>query len=118
MVCFLSALVCPSKGGAVVIWSKSAPSHVEFHRCTMENGTAGVGYENDPQGEGGALAAGGGTTVVLADCLLVDNYAGYTVRAILRTFKMHTEIRRRPHQSLAGCRVSVAFRACVCFSHS
>ena len=68
-----------SKGGAVVIWSKSGPSRMEFHRCSVGNNTAGEGLQDDPQGKGGAFAAGGGTKLTLEDCLVENNYAGHEV---------------------------------------
>lgn len=72
------------KGGAVVIWSKSSPYEMEFHRCSAVNNTAGEGFEDDPQGQGGVFVAGPGTTIVLADCLFENNYAGDRVRVIER----------------------------------
>ncbi len=67
-----------------MIWSKSGPSQMEFHRCSAENNTAGEGFEDDPQGQGGVFAVGPGTTIVLADCLFQNNYAGDRVRVIER----------------------------------
>ena len=63
-----------------MIGSPNAPSQVEFHRCSVDNNTAGEGFQDDPQGEGGAFALGGGTTIVISECLVVNNYAGDRVR--------------------------------------
>ncbi|CAN0008375.1 unnamed protein product, partial [Scytosiphon promiscuus] len=64
-------------GGAVVIGSGKAPSHVELHRCTVLDSTTGwKEIEDDPQGEGGAFSVAQTTTLVLADCLLANNFAG------------------------------------------
>jgi len=65
-----------------VYWSKSAPSLVEFHRCSAQSNNAGEGFKDDPQGHAGAFAVGGGTTIVLADCLVEDNFAGDRVRRV------------------------------------
>ena len=67
------------KGGAVAIGSGNAPSHVEFHRCTVANSTTGRQIEDDPQGEGGAFSVGRGITLVLSDCTLKGNYCGNKV---------------------------------------
>lgn len=67
------------KGGAVAIASGPPASYVEFHRCTVENSTTGRPVEDDEQGEGGAFVVGSGSTLVLNDCLLVDNFCGKKV---------------------------------------
>lgn len=67
------------KGGAVAIGSGLPASYVEFQRCTVYNSTTGKEIKDDPQGEGGAFAVGRGVTLVLKDCLLVDNVCGKKV---------------------------------------
>lgn len=70
------------KGGAVVIGSgDGGASRVELHRCTVDNSTTGSAIEDDPQGEGGAFSVAQGTTLVLDDCLLINNCAGKKVRS-------------------------------------
>ncbi|CAN0005479.1 unnamed protein product [Ectocarpus fasciculatus] len=64
------------KGGAIVIGSGRAASYVELHRCTVEKSETGLEIEDDPQGEGGAVAVAWGITLVVADSLLTDNYCG------------------------------------------
>lgn len=65
-----------------MIWSKSAPSLVEFNRCSAQTNNAGEGFQDDPQGQGGVFAVGPGTTIVLAGCLVENNVAGDRVRVI------------------------------------
>jgi len=72
------------KGGAVIIWSKSGPSRMEFHRSFAGSNKAGEGFQDNPQGQGGVFAVGPGTTIVLTDSLFENNYAGDRVRAIER----------------------------------
>ncbi|MEP5117293.1 MAG: hypothetical protein ABJQ90_16330, partial [Parasphingorhabdus sp.] len=67
------------KGGAVVIGSGNASSHVEFHRCTVVNSTTGRYFKDDPQGEGGAFSVDMGITLVVSDCILKNNYCGNKV---------------------------------------
>ncbi|MEP4903852.1 MAG: hypothetical protein ABJX82_18785, partial [Paracoccaceae bacterium] len=67
------------KGGAVVIGSGNAPSHVEFHRCTVDNSTTGHYFKDDPQGQAGAFSMNRGITLVVSDCILKNNYCGYKV---------------------------------------
>jgi len=68
-----------NKGAAVAVGSGDAPSYIEFHRCVVDNSTTGWPFEDDPQGEGGAFSLGSGTTLVLEDCLITNNYAGKKV---------------------------------------
>lgn len=56
---------------------------MEFHGCTVDNSTTGEAIEDDPQGEGGAFSVATGTTLVLADCVLRNNYCGKKVRLFL-----------------------------------
>ena len=67
------------KGAAVTVGSGNGPSFIEFHRCVIHNSTTGWPIEDDPQGEGGGFALGGGTTTILEDCLVTDNYCGKKV---------------------------------------
>lgn len=67
------------KGGAVVVGSGQGPSSIDFHRCQLENSTTGRAFQDDPQGEGGAIALGKGTTLVLEDCILKNNKCGKKV---------------------------------------
>lgn len=67
------------QGGAVVVGSGLPTSHVEFHRCTVENSTAGMFIQDDPQGTGGAFAVGQRATLLLNGCLLVNNACGNKV---------------------------------------
>ena len=62
------------KGAAVVVGSGISPSFVEFRRCLIHNSTTGWPFEDDPQGEGGGFALGAGTTTILEDCVVTDNY--------------------------------------------
>lgn len=49
------------KGGAVALSTGTLPSSlVEFHRCTVNGSSTGDAIKDDPQGEGGAFAVGGG----------------------------------------------------------
>ncbi|CBJ26637.1 adhesin-like protein [Ectocarpus siliculosus] len=64
------------KGGAIVIGSGRNSSYVELHRCTVEKSESGLEIEDDPQGEGGAVAVAWGITLLVADSLLTDNYCG------------------------------------------
>ncbi|CAN0356022.1 unnamed protein product, partial [Ectocarpus sp. 12 AP-2014] len=64
------------KGGAIVIGSGRNSSYVELHRCTVEKSETGQEIEDDPQGEGGAVAVAWGVTLLVADSLLTDNYCG------------------------------------------
>eukprot|EP00752_Nemacystus_decipiens_P007772 g6941.t1 len=64
------------KGGAVMVWSKSAPSQVELRRCTFENSTTGEAIKDDPQGEGGAVTVGASTTMVVTESLFMRNVCG------------------------------------------
>ncbi|CAN0138387.1 unnamed protein product, partial [Pylaiella littoralis] len=64
------------KGGAIVIGSGSFSSHIELHRCNIFNSTVGVEIKDGPQGEGGAIAVGQGISLLLADCVLTENYCG------------------------------------------
>ena len=68
------------KGGAVAIGAGEAPSHIEFHRCTVDNASTGRYIEDDPQGTGGAFNVGQALTLVLSDCVLKNNYCGSKVR--------------------------------------
>lgn len=61
------------------VFDHSGPSFLEFHRCTVVNGTTGKFYEDDPQGEGGAFVVGYGSTLVLDDSLVINSYAGKKV---------------------------------------
>lgn len=67
------------QGGAVVIGSGPPTSYVEFHRCTVENSTTGNFTAGNPQGTGGAFAVDQGATLVMNDCLLVNNACGNKV---------------------------------------
>lgn len=72
------------KGGAVVIGSgDGGTSRVEMHGCTFDNSTTGSAIEDDPQGEGGAISVAQGTTLVLDDCLLINNFSGKKVRSLI-----------------------------------
>ncbi|CAM9271368.1 unnamed protein product, partial [Ectocarpus sp. 8 AP-2014] len=64
------------KGGAIVIGSGRNASYVELHRCTVEKSETGLEIEDDPQGEGGAVAVAWGITLLVADSLLTGNYCG------------------------------------------
>lgn len=70
------------KGGAVVIAGGDAYSKVEFHNCTVENSTTGMQTKDDPQGEGGAFTVGGRCSLLLADCIIANNYCGKKVRRV------------------------------------
>ena len=67
------------KGGAVTVGSGNGPSYIEFHRCLVHNSTTGWPIEDDPQGEGGGFALSKGTTLVLEDCVVTNNYCGKKV---------------------------------------
>lgn len=68
------------KGGAVALSTGTLPSSlVEFHRCTVNGSSTGDAIKDDPQGEGGAFAVGGGVTFLLSDCVLANNYCGKKV---------------------------------------
>ena len=67
------------KGGAVGVSSGFRIASVEFHRCLIHNCTTGWPFEDDPQGEGGAIVVGGEATVVLEDCMVTNNYCGKKV---------------------------------------
>ena len=69
------------KGGAIAVGSGNGngPSYIEFHRCLIHNSTTGWPFEDDPQGEGGGFSLGAGTTLVLEDCVVTDNYCGKKV---------------------------------------
>ena len=67
------------KGGAIAVGSGNGPSYIEFHRCLIHNSTTGWPIKDDPQGEGGGFALGRGTTLVLQDCVVTDNYCGKKV---------------------------------------
>ena len=67
------------KGAAVAVGSGDAPSYIEFHRCVVDNSTTGWPFEDDPQGEGGAFSLGKGTTIVIEDCVVKNNYCGKKV---------------------------------------
>lgn len=64
------------QGGAVLIYSGESTSHVEFHRCTVDNSTTGGLIEDNSQEDGGAFSAGENTTLLLADCFITKNFAG------------------------------------------
>ncbi|CAB1103372.1 unnamed protein product [Ectocarpus sp. CCAP 1310/34] len=66
----------PNKGGAIVIGSDGDSTYIELHRCTVEKSETGLEIEDDPQGEGGAVAVAWGITLLVADSLLTDNYCG------------------------------------------
>ena len=68
-----------NKGGAVVISGTDEPLRVEFHRCTVHNSSAGGYVEDDPQGEGGVFSVGAGAILLVADCIIEDNYCGKKV---------------------------------------
>lgn len=68
-----------NKGGAVSLSGGDRPWTVEFHRCSVENSSVGLGIEDDPQGEGGAFSVGDGVTLILFGCLLKDNSCGKKV---------------------------------------
>lgn len=68
-----------NKGGAVAVEDVSASTYIELHRCTVENATAGIALEEDPQGEGGGFSVGQGATLVLANCTLRNNTCGKKV---------------------------------------
>ena len=65
------------KGAAFTVGSGN--SSIEFHRCLIHNSTTGWPFEDDPQGEGGGFALGAGTTTILEDCVVTDNYCGKKV---------------------------------------
>ena len=67
------------KGAAVVVGSGDGPSFIEFHRCLIHNSTTGWPFEDDPQGDGGGFVLGKGTTTILEDCVVTDNYCGNKV---------------------------------------
>ncbi|CBJ26636.1 hypothetical protein Esi_0040_0008 [Ectocarpus siliculosus] len=64
------------KGGAIVIGSDGDSTYIELHRCTVEKSETGREIEDDPQGDGGAVAVAWGITLLVADSLLTDNYCG------------------------------------------
>ncbi|CAM9462085.1 unnamed protein product, partial [Ectocarpus sp. 12 AP-2014] len=64
------------KGGAIVIGSDGDSTYIELHRCTVEKSETGLEIEDDPQGEGGAVAVAWGVTLLVSDSLLTDNYCG------------------------------------------
>lgn len=64
-----------------MIWSKSAPSQVEFRRCTVDNTTTGEAIKDDPQGQGAGFAIGVHSTLVLTDSVFLNNFCGEKVRA-------------------------------------
>lgn len=66
------------KGGALAVGG-SQPSYMEFHGCTFDNSSVGEAIEDDPQGEGGALSMGTGTTLVLSECAVTNSYCGKKV---------------------------------------
>ena len=73
-----------NKGGAVSISDDDDDTwDLEFHRCWMENSSAGFGFEDNPQGEGGAFAVGEGVTLILSDCLFKGISCGKKVRLFL-----------------------------------
>ena len=72
-----------NKGGAVSLSGGDDAWDLEFHRCWMESSSAGFGFEDDPQGEGGAFAVGEGVTLILSDCLLKGISSGNKVRLFL-----------------------------------
>lgn len=67
------------KGGAVTIQTWTTPSYIEFTRCTVDNSSAGLAIEDDPQGEGGAFSVVEGATLVLTDCVIRNNHCGSKV---------------------------------------
>lgn len=69
-----------AKGGSVSLSGSEDPSTVEFHRCSVENSSAGFDFKDDPQGEGGAFSVGEGVTLVLSDCLVEECSCGKKVR--------------------------------------
>lgn len=64
------------KGGAVAINPADEPSTVEFHRCMMDNCSAGNTTEEESHGEGGVFSVGEGATLGLVDCTLKNNHCG------------------------------------------
>ncbi|CAN0189805.1 unnamed protein product, partial [Pylaiella littoralis] len=78
------------KGGAIVIGSGSFPSHVELHRCNIFNSTVGKEIKDDPQGEGGAIAVAQTVSLLLADCVLTENYCGKKEQQTHPTRTPHT----------------------------
>lgn len=78
-----------------MIWSKSAPSQLEFRRLTVDNTTTGEAIKDDPQGQGAGFAIGIHTTLVLTDSVFLNNICGEKVSILLSL-------------SLVGSRVGVA----------
>ena len=78
------------KGGAVAIGTGNATSYIEFHRCTVDNATAGRHIEDDPQGEGGAFIVGEALTLVLSHCVLKNNNCGSKVRLRRIVIRVYT----------------------------
>lgn len=65
-----------ASAGAVQIGNSENPSHVEFHRCSFLNSTAGENdNEDDPQGEGGTFGVSKGSKLVLVNTTVQNSLA-------------------------------------------
>lgn len=88
------------RGGAVTISDgDDVSSELEFHRCMFDNSSSGTGIAYDPQGHGGALWVAKGATILLSDCLFINNNCGDKVHcfacfASLRFTKFTATIRQ------------------------
>lgn len=68
-----------SKGGTVQISGDKGSSVVEFAGCLVVNSSAGMGFDDDPQGDGGAFSVGTGVTLILANSTVWGGTAGNKV---------------------------------------
>ena len=76
-----------NKGGSVSLSGGNDPWNVAFHKCTVENSTAGLDFKDDPQGEGGAFSVGEGVTLLVADCTFKGSSCGKKVCIFLAVRK-------------------------------
>ena len=80
------------KGGAIAVSSDSSRSTIEFHHCLIFNSTTGAPINDDPQGEGGAFVLGGGTHLILEDCVVKNNACGKKVWIVFDVVQINLEI--------------------------
>ena len=102
-------------GGAVSLSGGDHSWDVEFHRCWVENSSAGFVYEDEPQGEGGAFAVGEGVTLLLTDCLLKGISCRNKVRLV---FVAHSiSLKQGRHVVFVGIGSGFSIPCTLCVAH-